>query len=115
MKYLIIAGVVLVLLLGITFFAPSVLPQRSYGTISGAIMDRDGRVLGSGNITVKGWPSTLYVFMGLSDLAAYRIEVPPGFYSVSAASSDFQYQTVVISVLPHQNVRLDFKPEPAKH
>lgn len=79
--------------------------ESTYGTIYGNVASADGDAIDYASVYLKGTPSSCIT----DERGAYRLQVPPGKYTVVFSSVGFEKQEHLTEIVPGQESRLNVK------
>ncbi len=79
--------------------------ESTYGTIYGNVASADGDAIDYASVYLKGTPSSCIT----DERGAYRLQVPPGKYTVVFSSVGFEKQEHLTEIVPGQESRLNIK------
>ncbi len=79
--------------------------ESTYGTIYGNVASADGDAIDYASVYLKGTPSSCIT----DERGAYRLQVPPGKYTVVFSSVGFEKQGHLTEIVPGQESRLNVK------
>ncbi len=79
--------------------------ESTYGTIYGNVASADGDAIDYASVYLKGTPSSCIT----DERGAYRLQVPPGKYTVVFSSVGFEKQEHITEIVPGQESRLNVK------
>ena len=79
--------------------------ESPYGTIYGNVASADGDAIDYASVYLKGTPSSCIT----DERGAYRLQVPPGKYTVVFSSVGFEKQEHLTEIVPGQESRLNVK------
>jgi len=79
--------------------------ESTYGTIYGNVASADGDAIDYDSVYLKGTPSSCIT----DERGAYRLQVPPGKYTVVFSSVGFEKQEHLTEIVPGQESRLNVK------
>lgn len=79
--------------------------ESTYGTIDGNVASADGDAIDYASVYLKGTPSSCIT----DERGAYRLQVPPGKYTVVFSSVGFEKQEHLTEIVPGQESRLNVK------
>ena len=79
--------------------------ESTYGTSYGNVASADGDAIDYASVYLKGTPSSCIT----DERGAYRLQVPPGKYTVVFSSVGFEKQEHLTEIVPGQESRLNVK------
>lgn len=79
--------------------------ESTYGTIYGNVASADGDAIDYASVYLRGTPSSCIT----DERGAYRLQVPPGKYTVVFSSVGFEKQEHLTEIVPGQESRLNVK------
>ncbi len=93
------------MLITLALSIPICASSEEYGTIYGNVASADGDAIDYASVYLKGTPSSCIT----DERGAYRLQVPPGKYTVVFSSVGFEKQEHLTEIVPGQESRLNVK------